>query len=795
MYKSVLAIAFRTYFRNRTTVLISILGLGVAIACCISGYFNWKFKNDWDTHHVNSEKVYRIQFRSAESGLMIDYGVAPMALAEAIGTSLGGVSSVVRYFPSDREIRVGEKTFKSNLAYVDPAFFDLFTFPLLHGVASDLGDKNKIFLSEHAALRYFNAVDVVGRSISLSGDGAIHSFSVGGVFANQPLNSSFSSDAILHYSNLENGQEAGLFNTSGWDQWNTTFLKIDSPKLVPDVERGLQRFVAVQNKVRHGPRVSDFYLQEFSDMANRSADKPGVRWQQLRYGVPDEAVSVPNITAFLLLLLACFNFTNTSVSIAGTRLREIGVRKTIGAGRWQIAFQFFVENLILCMMALLLGLAVTELIVPAYNGLWPFIKLEIRYFDDFYFMFFLIALLFLTALIAGSYPALYVSSFEALAILKGRASVRASGWFNRLLLGSIFMLSAMGVIFAVAFYGNSKFQADYDLGYATSGVMSITLDKPADFAVVKNFLSDYEDVVSVAGAESHISKGVFAQTARFGDVEKRVEEMRVGDNYLEALGMTINEGRGFQTGSETDRAGSVLVTQEFVRQLGWRDGAIGKRIVLGDSVGLRIVGVLRDVYTHSVFEPVSPLVVRCAAPGAYRYAIVRSDPSRILQVERFAEQQWRRSFPGKLYDAEFVDVVRESTTRVNLNGVRIVGSLAVFSLLISFTGLYTMASLNISRRTREIGIRQVLGATAGNIIAVINYEYFSLLTIAGVVGGVAGYFLVDLVMRTMWQYYLNISIGQLVCWLLFLLTAGFAILIVKTLLISSTNPTRSLRSE
>nr|WP_295927625.1 ABC transporter permease [uncultured Dyadobacter sp.] len=795
IYKSVLAITFRTYFRNRTAVLISVFGLAIAIACCISGYFNWKFKNDWDHNHVNSENIYRIQFRSVEPGITVDYGVAPMALAEALGTSMGGVRTVVRYFPSDREIRVGEKTFKSNFAYVDSAFFDLFTFPLLQGVASDLSDKSKIFLSEDAAMRYFNAIDVVGRDISLSGDGATHSFSVGGIFASQPLNSSFSSDAILLYSNLDSTQPAGLVNTSGWDQWNTTFLKIDNPQLVAYVERVLQRFVAVQNKVRHGPRVSRFYLQKFADMANRSVDKPGVRWQQLRYGVPNEAVLVPNITAFLLLLLACFNFTNTSVSIAGTRIREIGVRKTIGAGRWQIAFQFFVENLIFCMIALLLGLAITELIVPAYNGLWPFMKLETRYFDDFYFVLFLAALLFLTALIAGSYPALYVSSFDALAILKGRASVRAGGWFNRLLLGSIFTLSALGVLFAVAFYGNSKFQANYDLGYSTSGVLSITLDKPADFTVVKNFLSGHEDVLSVAGAENHISKGVFAQTAKFGEIEKGVEEMRVGENYLEALGMTIHEGRGFRPDSETDRAGSVLVTEEFVRQFGWRDSAIGKRIVLGDSVGLRIVGVLKDVYTHSVFEPVSPLVVRCAAPGQYRYAIVSSDPSRISGVERFARQQWRQSFPGKLYDTEFIDVVKESTTRVNLNGVKIVGSLAVFSLLISLTGLYTMASLNIARRTKEIGIRRVLGASFGNIIAVINYEYFALLTIAGAVGGVAGYFLIDLVMRTMWQYYLNIAIGKLVCWLLFLLTTGFAILVLKTLFVSAANPTRSLRSE
>ncbi|MCF0069574.1 ABC transporter permease [Dyadobacter sp. CY261] len=795
MFKNISAIAFRSYYRNRLFVFINILGLGISISCCIAGYFNWKFKHDWDKNHLNSEKIYRIQFRSTALGDTVDYGVAPMALAKEIRTSVGGVGEVVRYFPVSKEVKVGESIFKSNLAYVDPGFFDLFTFPLLSGVASDLHDKNKIFISEEAAVKYFSTADVVGRKVLLSGDGSARFLSIAGVFANQPFNSSFSNDVILLYSNLEDSSAGGLINTSSWEQWNTTFLRIDNPQLVSYVEKELQRFVSIQNDVRHGPKVSGFYLQKFADMANKSVGRPEVRWQQTRYGIPNEAVLVPNITAFLLLLLACFNFTNTSISLAGTRLKEIGVRKTLGASKWQIACQFFLENLGLCMVALLVGLAAAELIVPVYNSLWPFLKLEIRYFDDFYFSIFLITLLLSTAVMAGSYPALYISSFKPILILKGKASLRTGGWFNRLLLGSTFMLSVLGVVFAFAFYGNSKFQADYNLGYSTSGVLSITLDKPGDYAVFKNSMISNEDIEFIAGTKDHISKGAYAQTARFGDVEKSVEEIDVGENYIEALGMKVMEGRSFKIGSETDREGSVLVTEEFVRQFGWRDGALGKRIVLGDSIGLMVIGVLDDIYTHSVFEAVSPLVVRFTSPATYRYAILGSDPSKMSSVERWAKAQWKRNYPEKLYEFEFIDVVRESANRVNLNGVKIVGCLAVFSLLISLTGLYTMASLNIARRTKEIGIRRVLGATTGNIITIVNYEYFSLLTIAGLVGGVVGYFLIDLVMKTMWKYYLNISFAAMALWLFFLLAVGFMILILKTLFVTSINPVQSLRSE
>jgi ABC-type antimicrobial peptide transport system permease subunit len=606
------------------------------------------------------------------------------------------------------------------------------------------------------------------------------------------LNSSFAGDVIILYSNLELSSADGLVNTSSWDQWNTTFLRIDNPQLATYVEKELQRFVSIQNEVRHGPMVSSFYLQKFVDMANKSVVRPGVRWQQLRYGVPNEAVLVPGITAFLLLLLACFNFTNMSISVAGTRLREIGVKKVLGAGKRQIALQFFIENLCLCAVALLVGLAFAEMIVPVYNSLWPFLKLEIRYFDDFGFPLFLTLLLLLVAVIAGSYPALYVTSFNPLAILKGKAGLQANGWFNRLLLGSTFMLSVLGVVFAAAFYGNSKFQASYDLGYSTSGILGITLDKPGDFSVIKNSLMVSLDVELVAATKDHISKGVHTEKVRFGDLEKSVEEIDVGENYLEALGIKLMKGRGFDPGSENDRLSSVLVTEEFVRQFGWGDNAIGKRIVLSDSVGLIIIGVLSDIYTHSVFEAVRPLIVRSALPETYKYAILRSDPSRISRVERFAKEQWQKNFPGKLPDFELLDVVRDSANRVNSNGVKIVGCLAVFSLLISLTGLYTMATLNIARRTKEIGIRRVLGATTGNIIAIVNYDFFSLLTIAGTTGGIVGYFLVDIVMKTMWQYYLNISVGSITVWASSIIAVGFSVLILKTLFVASINPIHSL---
>jgi ABC-type antimicrobial peptide transport system permease subunit len=784
-------IGFRNFKRNKLYIFINILGLGIAIACCIAGYFNWKFNESWDSNHKNANSIYRIEFNAESQGNIERYGVSPMPLGEQLKISEPN-ATVVRFLPSNATIKIGSELFNTDIAYADSAFFDLFSFELVDGSFPNFKNKDKIFISGDLARIYFNTVDVIGKEVTQINNNKTKVFTVGGVFEQQPLNSSFSFSAITLFSNLSNGSNEA---TTDWGTWNTTFLKISDPKQVSVIQRQLRQYVQPQNWSGNNIKVRDYYLENFKGMAQRSMQEPIVKWQQLRYGIPKQAIIVPNVTAFLLLLLACFNFTNTSIAISSKRFKEIGVRKVMGADKFQLIFQFMGENLLLCFFSLIAGLVFAEFLVPAYNSLWPFLKLSLNYAGNLEFMFFLAALLILTALIAGSYPAIYVTNFAPVSILRDKIKLGSTNWFTRILLGMTFKISLLAIIFAMAFYNNARYQNDFNLGYATTGITSIHLQEAKDFFLFKNIAETNPDIQMVAGTRDHITNSISSHPVSYESIKKQVDVMDVGENYCEALNMEIMSGRGFQKGSETDLRESALVTEEFVKQFGWKDRVIGKRITLNDSIQYTVVGVIKNIYTRSMYEPVGPVLLRYARPELYSELIVTADPNNSAKVNRFLKSEWKKNFPLKIYDSQSIEVVRESSNRVNSNGVKIVGCLAFIAILMSVTGLYTLVSLNIIKKTKEVGIRKVLGASGFHIARIINFEFFLILSCAAIAGSFIGYLLVDKVLGSLWKYYLNAQINSIAFCALSMIAIASIILGYKTLKVSSLNPVKTLRSE
>lgn len=794
MLENYFIVGIRNFARNKFFIFINILGLGIAIACCIGGYFNWKFREDWDSQHKNASTIYRVQFVQDFNGVRDKYGVSPLPLGMHVKENVVGIDGIVRYLPFNTNIRVADELFNTELVYADSGFFDLFTFTLIHGVFSDFHDKTKIFVSDQLALKYFNKTDVVGKEVTQIIGGAAYDFTIGGVFEQQPMNSSFGFDAITSYENLK-AVEGYKTAETDWAGWNTLFLKINNPSQITEVEKALQQYIVLQNRARDDMKVSRFYLENFKGMANRVQENPAVRWQHLRYGIPSSAVSVPSVTAVLLLLLACFNFTNTSIATSSRRLKEIGVRKVMGASKVQLIGQFFGESLGFCALSLIVGLLLAEVIIPAYSALWPFLKLEVNYSENLGFLFFLIGLLFLTALIAGSYPALYVTSHEPVSILKDKIKLRGTNWFTRILLGLTLTISLLAVIFALAFYNNAEYQKDFNLGYTTSGIIAVDLENPRDYNVLKNALSSNPDIQIIAGTKDHIARSVYSHAVKFGTLEKEVDVLDIGDNYLEALDIKIISGRGFHQQSETDRTESVLVTEEFIDQFGLSGDPVGKRILWNDTTQLFIVGIVHDIYAHSLFEPLAPLMLRYVSPDDYRQIVIRTVPGRSGDVDREIKSAWAGLFPNTVYHSQRIESVRESFDRVNINGVKVVGCLGFIALLISVTGLYTMVSLNIIKRTKEIGIRKVLGASKLHIAKVINFEFFMLLLCSSVIGCICGYLLVDKVMAALWIYYLGLNwVTLTLCFVSMFILAAFT-LGFKTFKIASLNPTKTLPAD
>ncbi|MFM7859301.1 MAG: ABC transporter permease, partial [Flammeovirgaceae bacterium] len=294
-----------------------------------------------------------------------------------------------------------------------------------------------------------NKEDVVGRQLTqivLGADGVRRpkEFEIGGVFKKPPQNNSFGFDVITLFDNFWDVNLDKDLSETNWKRWShVLFLEIKDPTKIASITQQLKQYVEPQNKVREDFKISEYYLENFNGMMQRNRANPRLDSDYLGGGIPEEAVTVPAIMSGLLLLLACFNFTNTSIAISGKRLKEIGIRKVMGGLRQQLIAQFLGENMILCFLGLLAGLLMAEWMVPAYDNLWPWLELHLSYTENAGFLIFLFILLIITAIIAGSYPAFYITSFEPVSILKGKARFGGTNWFTRILLGGQFVISLL----------------------------------------------------------------------------------------------------------------------------------------------------------------------------------------------------------------------------------------------------------------------------------------------------------------------------------------------------------------
>jgi putative ABC transport system permease protein len=729
MIKNYFIITFRNLLRNKLFIFINVFGMGLAIASCITAYLNWKYMSSWDSVHLNGSQIYRVQFWREFQGKRDRYGMAPMALGNYIKQNVKEVDKTVRYMSSFSEMRIRDEIFRDRMAYADSAFFDLFTFSLVHGSYSSFHDKGKVLISDRMAKKYFNKEDVVGQlltQIIIDVDGVRRpkEFEIGGVFKTPPQNNSFNFEAITYFDNFWGVNTDIDLSETSWKGWvHVLFLRIDDASKITSVVNQLQSYVEPQNKVREDFKVSRYYLENFIGMMKRNEEQPRTENDFLVGGIPNAAVVAPSIMAGLLLLLACFNFTNTSIAISGKRLKEIGIRKVMGGMRHQLIFQFLGENLALCFLGLLAGLIMAEWMVPAYDNMWAWLELKLSYTEHSGFLLFLGALLLITALIAGSYPAFYITSFEPVSILKGKAKFGGTNWFTRILLGGQFLISLLAIIMSIAFYQNGEYQRNYDLGYATNGIITARVTNEAGYTTYRDALSTNKDIELIAGTFHHVVNRLGISSVKFETKEFETDIMEIGDNYFEAMKMTLLNGRKFERDSETDRKESILVTEEFVEQFKWKDNPIGKRVTMMDTASFYIVGVVKNVYTRALWNPIRPLMIRYAKKEKYQQVLVKTESTNMVRVNDFMQMKWKEVFPNTLYTGQFVDFDLQQTNEINKNVFSMFGFLGFFAALMTGIGLFTLVSLNIEKKMKEIGVRKVLGASVSNIAVVINAEF------------------------------------------------------------------------
>lgn len=793
MLLSYFRLAIRILFKNKLAFMINLMGMSIALGCCITAYVNYEYSATFDELQKNAGQLYRIGFWEEGAKGKIPYGVAPMPVGNLVRANLGEGDQVIQYISKDASFRIGDEMFQKQFVYAEPFFTKIFSIDLLSGTAS-LQDKSKVLISDKLALTYYGQTNVVGKPLTQVISGEPREFEIGGVYKAFPFNSSFTFDLLTSYDNyfIDSNQKSTLEND--WSRWATTFLYLKDPTSINAITKQLSQYIEPQNNARQDIKAASFYVESFKGMSARALrEKNQGHWMNMP--IPPAAVIAPFAMASLLLLVACFNFMNNAIAVAGNRLKEIGIRKVIGGRRTELVFQFLTEALIFCLLSLLAAMVLAEYFTSGWNAMWNGIEMQISYADNIKLLVVLALLIAFTTLLAGGYAAFYISSYKPIQILRGTTKLGGGNVLTRSLLVFQFSISLAAVIFALAFYFNSKFQKEYDLGYNYQSVIQVPLDNPKQYDQLKNELMSNPLIKSVGGSQHHIYTSSYKGAARADNrKEMEVDMLNIGNDYFDALNVRIIAGRPFEQNSVSDDKESIIVNEEFLRKFDLKD-AVGQRITLNDTSHVYIVGVVKDVYLRALFEPLSPLVFRYTPPANYKFLVASTTTTQLVEANNQMKETWKKLFPNSLYTGRLMEQKMAMVMEHFDSVVILYTFLGIVAIIMSVSGLYSLVSLNLQKRTKEFGIRKILGAPIPHITFQASKQFLIIMAISFVIGSLMGSVMVNGMMSSVWEYYeaANVQVLGIAITILFAIaisTIGF-----KILSVTRANPVDSLRYE
>jgi len=750
MLRNYFAIVFRSILRNKLYFFLNVLGMGIAIACCVVAYLSYKFNSTFDQSHLHSHTIYRVNSVRASQNSGIISAVVPLPMGDLIKHNESDVDAVIRYTSSFGNFRIGEEIFNTQIDYFDTIVFQVFSFKFLTGSPNAIRDKTKIIISNQLAKKLFGNEPALGKTVIRTDINPFQPLEIGGVIEDPVANSSFHSIAIMNYQAY-----LDLISVSERDSWkirNTLFVQVKNRNRTEEVEKNIRKYALNNNQVNQDFIIERFGLDPMVGMAVRD-EKQKRADRRTALALPSAAIIGPSVMAIFILLIACFNFINTFLFMASARLKEIGIRKILGGVRTNLIFQFMGETLIVCFISIGVGILVAELLIPAYNQLWPFLKLKFNYTENTDIYVFLGFLLIIISVVSGSYPALYISKFQPIQVLNGKLKFGSASYLSYLLLTLQFAISGIGVISAMAFYNNAKYQQKIDLGYDQKGVIFTPIDGSQNFNTYKNALASNSKIISIGGAKDHFNARPYGIRSSVKSEDKEVEVFvaDIGENYLKTCGIVLRQGRDFIENSETDKRESVIISENLVKQFGWNE-PLGKEIYT-DTTKYYVVGVVKNVLTHGLWQKPDPLVFRYR-PDKFRFLMVSALNTDIAEVNEFMKAIWKKNFANILYKGELNDRELVTSTLVNTNIVKMFLFLGITALALAGSGLFTSVSLTIVRKLKEIGIRKICGAPISRIAKVLGMKYIIIIAASSLIGIFLSKILCRLLMESLWEYYL-----------------------------------------
>ncbi len=794
MIRNYLKTAFRNLWRTKAFSVINIVGLSVALACCMLILLYTMDEVSYDRFNANKDNIYRIVVNSTSpTGTTNKYASTGMMQGPSFKRQIPEIESFVRIQGANYTVKRGNEVFDEEALYADSNFFSVFTFPLLGGdPKTALKDPHSVVLSEDLAKKYFGGQNAVGKILQLKIGEKFQPFLVTAVAKKSPQNSSVKFKMLLPLKASDSYADTQWINS-----FLNTFITVTPGANIKVVE---EKMATVYNKdaaeqmkdaaQKFGFKDKIHYvLQPFLKM-HTSTEYPADN------GLTDASSPVYTYIltgiALFIFLIACINFVNLTVAQSLKRSKEIGIRKVVGGERRQLIIQFLGESYILSFIAFIFGLVLAQLALPIFNQLankalaFSYLlsaKLVIGYVSIFLF----------TGLLAGFYPALVLSGFNPVQSLYNKQHFAGKNYLAKSLVILQFTLATFFIISTITIYSQFDYLMHFDLGYNDKNVVSINAgdaDKQK-LALFKTELLKSPSIKSISadqggrwGTIAHINNG---QQTEF-DIK------HIDEDYLPLFEVPVIKGRDFSKAMISDSSASVLVNETFVKQAGWKN-PIGQVVdFYYDHKKYNVIGVVKDYHFLSLTEKMSPQLFSMKPSYPFSNIFIKISGQNKAASLNYIEKIFRQLFPFKPYQYIFKDAQNAEQYDKEAKWKQIVTASAVLTIFISCIGLFGLATLSAERRKKEIGIRKVLGASVDLIVRKLSADFLKLVALSALIASPAAWWAMH---KWLENYPYRIAINS---WIF--LFAAVLVLLVALLTVcfhaikaATANPVNSLRSE
>lgn len=769
MFKSYLKIAFRNVIRYRGYTFINVLGLAIGIACCLLIMLWVTDELGYDKFNANYDRIYRVVSANHDSGQQ-EYewkNAAPMAAA--MKADFPEISAATMLRPMKAHLFTDENnhTFKEDLYLVEPDFFTIFSFPLAEGdVATALSSPNSVILTRAMAERFYGKESPLGKILRIDGT---YEMTVTGVVENVPEKSHLQFDCLAPFVLINKFMAAYGNIINNWGAHGfATYVMLNDPGSAAGLKAKLDGYLAKydegQENVLSLQPLSEVYLESTHIQAFNLFAAGDIKYIYIFMSI-----------AVVVLIIACINFMNLTTARSGSRAREVGLRKTAGADRFQIIRQFFGESVLLAVLALMLAVLLVELMLPAFNVLAGK-NLTLSFFDSFDIYFMLLAVALVTGLLSGFYPALVLSSFQPVKVLKGTFTAGGKGLtLRKILVVAQFAISITLIISTVLIADQISYIRHKKLGFDKDRLVYLKLDTPTQqrYASLKNELLHQPGIASVTVSSSLPTHGVIFSTTgldwagRDENLELLMNAVSVGDDYIETFGMELAEGRFLSAEFGSDTLKEIVLNETAVKVMGLEE-PLGKEITIMGITGI-VTGVVKDYHFQSMHFTMEPLTI-ISVPDWYSYVFIRLKSDDLPKTLGGIETVWRKFSPDSPAECRFLEEDYDNLYRAEYRMGDIFGNFTILAIFISCLGLFGLAAYMAEKRTKEIGVRKVLGATVPGLMVMISRDFIKWVLLANLIAWPSAYLLMS---RWLTNFAYRTSLG----WTIFVLSGALSLAI------------------